>query len=491
MLTTKGSLSFQQLECQNEGIRGALCPRCRVPVTQWVNVRVFLAVLLLTPAFSYSQPGTDEDYRVYTDSPRLLLTRARLRLLQRERERQSMRWQQFDALVSGGAPMPEPGFADALYYRVSGNASWSKQAVDWALSGAAQEARPEHLRQLSLVFDWCEMSDAQRESLGAKIEKGLGALVPPSANASIDVTRQSVRALAAIAIADRLPDHGESVLKPIIEQWWRGDVAKRLLSGQAVIPHEQSYALLEFMHAVRDNLKIDLRDGVAEYFKSYPIDHLVSHYPAPFQAPENEYRVPVYVRSGEPNVQEAILSRAAEFAMVALDPNAAEVQFLQGWLMQDRFLMRGALGVAYEYLWANPYQPGLSYFQVPLVVHNATNGHLFARTSWDEDATWIGYFEGNLQVFRDGQIQSLKPGATTQPIRVGDTVVLTSKEKDQARFRADAEGIFVLGLNPHTVYEVEIDDQELSEEETDNGGTLVLSLPEGIDAGVRVRKREN
>jgi hypothetical protein len=36
---------------------------------------------------------------------------------------------------------------------------------------------------------------------------------------------------------------------------------------------------------------------------------------------------------------------------------------------------------------------------------------------------------------------------------------------------------------------VEIDDQELWEEETDAGGTLMLALPEGTDAGVRIHRR--
>ena len=37
-------------------------------------------------------------------------------------ERQSMRWNQFHLLMAGKAPMPEPGFAQALYYQVSGDA---------------------------------------------------------------------------------------------------------------------------------------------------------------------------------------------------------------------------------------------------------------------------------------------------------------------------------------------------------------------------------
>ena len=64
-----------------------------------------------------------------------------------------------------------------------------------------------------------------------------------------------------------------------------------------------------------------------------------------------------------------LMSRAAGLAMVAYDTNALESQLLQGWLMRDRFLMRGGLGAVYEFLWANPYQPGLNYDQVPLVFH--------------------------------------------------------------------------------------------------------------------------
>jgi len=46
---------------------------------------------------------------------------------------------------------------------------------------------------------------------------------------------------------------------------------------------------------------------------------------------------------------------------------------------------------------------GLSYFHVPLVFHDTFTGHIFARTSWDDDATWLGYFEGHLQLFKDGK----------------------------------------------------------------------------------------
>jgi hypothetical protein len=429
---------------------------------------------------------SDEDFHVYTDAPRLLLSKARLRLLQRERERQTERWQQLDALIGGGAPMPEPGFAWALYFQVAKDQAIGKRAVDWALSDRTDAQKD--LRQLALVFDWCApvMTKAQADKLAEKIGHGL---TGPASGESNDVAQQSARALAAIAIADRMPDHGNAILRALVEQWWRGAVMKRVEKGVPAAPREQFYAMYEMMHAIRDNLKIDLRETASAYFKTAPIDHLSGHYPPPLQSPENEYRVPIYIRDGDPDVTDATMSRAAELTMVAYDDNALESQFLQGWLMQDRFVMRGGLGAVYEFMWANPYQPGLSYFHVPLIFHDTATGHLFARTSWDEDATWLGYFDGHLQLFQKGQIQTLRQGAAIKPVNIGDALLLSADGKDSLRFRATTEAVFVLNLAPRAVYDVEVDDQELWEGETDTGGTLVLSFPEGADSGVRIHRR--
>jgi hypothetical protein len=50
----------------------------------------------------------------------------------------------------------------------------------------------------------------------------------------------------------------------------------------------------------------------------------------------------------------------------------------------------------------------------------------------------------------------------------------------------DAKILFVLGLMPRAEYGVEIDDQELEYLGSDVGGTLVISGPEGVNAGVRI-----
>jgi hypothetical protein len=441
----------------------------------------WIGVMLCVAAAQAIAQDSEEDFHVYTDAPRLLLTKQRLRLLQRERDRHSVRWLQFDALISGGAPMPEPGFAGALYYQVAKDPASGKQAIEWAIGEHTDASRD--LRQLALVFDWCgpAMTKSQADKLADKIQRGL-------AGPADTVQQQSARAMAAIAIADRLPDHGNGILKTLVVEWWRGQVIKRVESGRPAAPREQTYAMFELMHAIRDNLKIDLRESAPVYFRTLPIEDLAGHYPAALQTPENEYRVPVYVREGDPDVTDVTMGRAAEFAMVGYDDNAVETQFVQGWLMQDRFVMQGGLGAVYEFFWANPYQPGLSYFHVPLVFHDTNTGHLFARTSWDEDATWMGYFEGHLQLFKDGKVESLRPGAEIKPVRIGDALLLSAPSKDAAQFEVNAEAVFVLNLTPRAMYEVEVDDEELAEAETDAGGTLVLSFPEETNTGVRIRR---
>src|SRR4051812_16518743 len=62
-----------------------------------------------------------ETFRVYTDAPRLFLRPQRLRLLRRERERRSLRWDHFETLVTAGAAFPEAGWANALRFQIAEN----------------------------------------------------------------------------------------------------------------------------------------------------------------------------------------------------------------------------------------------------------------------------------------------------------------------------------------------------------------------------------
>jgi len=424
--------------------------------------------------------ASDEPVTVSSDHPRLFLRPARLRLLKRERERASARWQQLDALLAGDAPTPEPGLAQALYYRISGNTAAGSEAVAWALGPG------DDLRQLALVFDWCQdlLSETQRRSLAARLQKGMAAT---AANDSIAAVRS--RVLAAVALFDHVPQAPQRELERVVRDWWNGKMAPALENGQSVVARDDAYPLFELLHAMRDNTNLDLRESCPRFFKDFPIEHLVSHYPMVYEAPENEYRIGPPLNPDQPDLRLAALSRAAELAMVAYDANAAESQVLQGWLMHDNFMLRGTFGAPYEFLWANPYQPGLSYYLVPLVYHNPDSGKLIVRSSWEDDARWFGYFDGVAQMFADGRLTTVNPRSIMAPIQLEEAVVCLGPGARKFRVTLDEEeAAFIVGLEPRRTYQVEIDDEEVFEAVTDPGGILELDLPHGKEVGVRIRE---
>jgi hypothetical protein len=440
-----------------------------------------LTLLLATAAL-----GQDE-FRVYTEHPRLFLTPQRLRLLKRERDRESMRWRQFDLLVRATAEMREPGFALALDYAVTGDAAIGKRAVEWALGPGTE------LRQLALVYDWCQplLSSTQSKALEAKI----GRLVAHKYDTDLPAVRD--RLLVLIATAD--DGHAEEIgLRELVQDWWRKQLAPELADGRVNVPLDQLFALCEILHATRDNLKIDLREDAPNYFRELPTYQVLANYPAPLSAPENEYRIPVYQGTGQPDLDRAALARAAGLSTVAYDNNALESQYLQGWLIQDRFMLQGVFGAPYEFLWANPYQPGLSYFQLPVFFHDAHSGALFLRSNWEDDAVWFGIYQGEAQLFRDGRVielnqkpnQKLSQNVPLAPkaegIPVGDSSVLVGRNPMQ--FPMEGGRVLVVGLKPRAKYLVETDDEEMSELETDGAGTLVLEYPGDWAAGVRIQE---
>jgi hypothetical protein len=423
----------------------------------------------------------DDPVAVFTEHPRLFLRPQRLRLLKRERERKSARWDQFETLVAGGAPMPERGFAWGLYSMVSGSDALAREAVQLGLRGELD------LRQQALVFDWFEhlMTDSQRRDFAARIKK---AIEDSAADNSVAGVRS--RALGAIAIFDHVPQTPQRELERIVRQWWGGRILPALKNGANAISRDDAYPLWELMHAIRDNTNIDLRETLPKYFKELPIEHLMSHYPATFEGPDTQYRIGLS-KTGEPDLRQSTLSRAAELEMVALDTNAAESQVLQGWLMHNQFVLKGPFGAPYEFLWANPYQPGLSYSLVPLVYHNPDFGKLFIRSSWDEDALWFGLFEGSMQMFADGHPSAVNPKLDTPPISLTSATVCFAQRarKFQLKLEPD-ELVFLIGLEPKRVYQIEVDDEEIYEARTDNGGILEVDLPHGTQIGFRLRDAE-
>ncbi len=391
-----------------------------------------------------------------------------------------MRWQQFEALVSGGAPMPEPGFALALDYQVAGNSEAGRKAVGWAL-GPGND-----LRQLALVYDWCQdlLNDAQRRDLAARIERSM---LAGASDASVPATR--ARAMAAIALFDDVPDAPQRVLAAIVHTWWEKNIVPALRQGRTVVSRDDAYPLFELLHAIRDNTNLDLRESCVQFFKDFPIEHLLSYYPAPLQGPDTEYYIGAERTTGQPDLRLAALARAAELAMVAFDANSASTQVLQGWLMHDRYILHGTFGAPYEFLWANPYQPGLSYYHVPLIYHNPDFGRLFIRSSWEDGAKWFGDFDGVMQVFENGKVDPLDPGRPLPPLALTEAVVCFGRRSRRFQVTLDEEeAVFVVGLEPRRPYLVEIDDEEMFEAVADPGGIIRLDPPHGKPVGIRFQE---
>jgi hypothetical protein len=467
------------------GVRGR---RWCGALTQLALALFYAASPLGTPSLAAQQ---ESDYQSYSEPPRLILNARRVRLLRRERERESLRWQQFEALMSGKARMPEPGFASALWGVVTSRAAPCKEATDWAVKSAGTQ-KPDELRQAALVYDWCATSagDTQSALLARK-------LAPALAARPVDAPGVRSLVFAALAIADVEPQASEAALRYSIEEWWRKRTVPRLKAGESPFARrEDLYAMTEFLHAIRDNLRSDLREDASRWFEDLPPVELLSYYPLPYPAPENEFRIPAYLGSGEPDLREAALSRATELALVAYDGNSNGHQFMQGWLLQDRFLMRGAFGITYEFLWANPYLPGLSFKYMPDFFH-ARRGILM-RDGWEEDATWFGYWDGNAQLFRDGKRVSIRLDARPAPVRLGSVKIFFASsgmkfetgwgEPPSEDTKPMRQTAFVVGLEPETGYNVEIDDEEMCEARTDKAGILEFSFAPDRKTTVRIAK---
>ncbi|MBN8730921.1 MAG: hypothetical protein J0L64_10290, partial [Acidobacteria bacterium] len=375
---------------------------------------------------------------------------------------------------------PEPGFAMATYYMAGGNQERGRQAVEWAL-GAGSD-----LRQLAIVFDWCQLLMTKEES--GKLEAKLRAGLAKETGTGVEAWRS--RLFAAVALAGHGADVVSKTVEGLFEGWWEKTIAAKVKAGEMVFQPQEHFALYELLHVMRDNLDLDLRESAAKYFATLPVFHILAHYPAPYPGSENEWRIPIMKAHGEPDLRVAAQSRAAALAMVAYDSNAQESQFLQGWLIQDRFLMRGPFSIPYEFLWANPYQPGLSYHYLPNIFHDPVSGRLVVRSSWEEDAVWFYQSGGSRQMFREGKVLNLDKAALDQPVVMGNTTLLTLPASGRFGVETGEEKstYYLFGLTPETPYDVEVDDEEMVELRPDKGGVLELVFGAKRKAGVIVRR---
>ena len=302
-----------------------------------------LALLISLSATGYAQ--TDQQ------SPRLLLTPQRLRRLKRDRERQTVRWVNFENRVESVPDSPERGFELALYYAITGDQARGREAIDWIL----QPQHGDH-RQLALVLDWCGplLSDQQRKTLTQRA----GTFVVTGAFERFTMGRD---VLFSTIAADRpVSPYTEEQTKPFIEE----------LQAGAFTDPQQLYAACEFLMTYRTAERTDLREDAAHFFSNLPTEFLLSLKPDKVEHPD-------------------WITHIAALALIAVDPNLQGSQFLQGWAMEDRQMLREGPGVAYELLWADPYLPGVGYQNLDPWVYDSDAGRLFARNDWTPQACWI------------------------------------------------------------------------------------------------------
>ena len=210
---------------------------------------------------------------------------------------------------------------------------------------------------------------------------------------------------------------------------------------------------------------------------------LLSYYPVPYQAPENKYRVPASA-SGEFDLHAAESARAADLAMAAYDTTSIFYQYVQGWLLHDLFSMHDPFGAPYEFLWANPYQPGLSYYHLTPVVHDSVLGQFFVRSSWDDDARWAGLFGGKLQVFSDGKVQSIDL-ASPKLLDFDHAVVGVVGNATSVTIENGTNFIYLVGLKPQGRYSL---GSGIGDKRADRSGILeLIFLDQGFRGTIRLR----
>gem|GEM_PF-1734210 len=319
----------------------------------WNNNALRVKILTLLAAFSLFGFGQE-----LNRPPRLLLTPQRLKRLQRDRQRQTVRWAGFENRIESTPDSPERGFELALYYAVTRDEKRGRDAIAWALQHPCEQ------RQIALVLDWCGnlISTDQRRMLTAArcVSPGSG---PPYASESA-----RDRLFMAVAAGKEDDPRADASFKQII--------LSSLENGGFLHPRDL-YAAIEYLDAVRSTQRIDLRENAPAFFSALPAEFLLSMKPEQVEHPD-------------------WMAHVSALALVSLDPNLDTSQFLQGWAMENRQMLRDGPGVAYELLWANPYLPGIGYQNLDPWAYDAA-GRLFARSDWSSGACWIGITKNGIE----------------------------------------------------------------------------------------------
>ena len=453
----------------------------------------FLCIAILSP-FVSSLLLAQADYKVYTSHPRLWLEGRRLNRLQKDVERQSERWRNLQRLVQADVVFPEEPLLEALLFQVTGDEESGRKAIAWAAgetdSGGFE--KPDHLRLGAVVFDWCHelLSAEQKESLAQALFTAAEGL---SRENEIGLARVRSGVMALVAVGE---DHVgyERVLQTLMKDHWEERLLPLLRKGELLEASAELVALAELSHVARRNFEIEIWGQASDLFRALPLRLMLRVSPRPHRTEEGIFRLPVETdRSAA--VIEGTLNRIAAMVFVAYENTLSDYQFLQGWVRHDAYTLYTPLGAVYEFLWVNPYLPGLSYFSAPLVFHDEFEGRVYARTGWQEEDLWAGYFDGRLLIVADGEEHVIEPTDKQAPLVFPGGAMLFGKPPlSFDRVVPEGKAIYVVGLEEGRSYEVRVNRSRARYQQAGKGGILVIDNrpQEGsteIDWESRVRLR--
>lgn len=264
---------------------------------------------------------------------------------------------------------PERGFELALYYAVTKEEAPGKEAVEWAKAHSCE------WRQTALIRDWAGnlLSGEDNDTL-AKADCSKNRVMSPTFSRDLLFNKVSSGEEAGQLI--------DNTQKRVLD--W--------LQSSANPENQELYAALEYLSVVQTVEHVDLREKAPQFFNSLPIEFLLSLKPDQVEHPD-------------------WMAHIAALALVSLAPNNDSSQFLQGWAIEDRQMIREGPGVGYELLWADPYLPGVGYQNLDPWWYDETRGMLLARSSWEPNACWLQIAPQGVQQINCAADWQTKPGA--------------------------------------------------------------------------------
>jgi hypothetical protein len=442
---------------------------------------------------------------VYTRHPRLWLDNGRGDRLRQEVQRESERWRQLQSLDQNGASFPEEPLWLALQFQAAGAEPAGRRAVEWALSMAASSqgfSNAANLRLGAVVFDWCYelLSEQHRRELAASLGAAASAIASQN---GVDAGSVRSGVLAALAVADDW-EGSEQALLDLIQRRWRGEIQPALLRGEAPDRAAGLMATLEIFHAVRYNLEQDLWRESEAVFRALPRVQMLRYYPRTLETDTGYSRELAQPSAVKLDAQsESTPARIAEMMLVAYENTLEEYQFLQGWIRHDAYVLRDAYGAVYEFIWINPYLPGLSYSTSPPVAYDAVRGRVFARKDWGDEDLWAGYFDGELQIYAEGELMVIEPESQQAPLTFPGAAVVLARPPMSFEVELPPPGgahetpaIYLVGLREGQTYEVRVNGSRRRPYRAERGGIVVIQneVSQGVpkiefDEKVRVEIR--